>query len=115
MSDEKSVKTETSSEKFTKKPAVKVLKASEQKIIKQKSSENIESVVYIGDSIPGLAQYTVFQNGIPEYLKQDIEKCQAIKELIVPVSKLGSLRGQIYIQGTREYLLNKTIRKYARR
>lgn len=58
------------------------------------------STVYIGKSLPGLSQYTVFNGGVlPEYVQQMIAKNEAISGLIVPVTELQEARKNINIKG----------------
>lgn len=75
-----------------------------------------KKVIYIGASLNNgrLHQYSVFNNGIPEFLKEDIEKCPAIKTLMIPVSELGVARPKLTQLGTVEHTLNEEILKYVR-
>lgn len=51
-----------------------------------------ETVCYIGPTIPGTVQHAAFfRNGLPEHLEKAIEKCPAIKGLLIPISKLASV------------------------
>ena len=40
-----------------------------------------EQLIYIGPNVPGgmLQRYQVFRGGIPEHVKQIVEKCPAVK------------------------------------
>ncbi|MFS0766039.1 hypothetical protein [Peribacillus phoenicis] len=78
--------------------------------------ENTELVIYIGESLKNgkLEQFTVFNNGIPQFLAEDIEKCPAINSLILPISQLGESRRKLTIQGTMEHTLNSQITQYVR-
>ena len=70
------------------------------KRISKKSSEPKPSTVYIGPSLPGLAQYTVFRNGQwPAHVKTMIEGNDTIAHLIVPVSRLQAARGDMQMPG----------------
>lgn len=76
-----------------------------------------ETLVYIGDSLPGgtLQKYSLFKNGgIPGSLQTHIEKCPAIRELIIPVSFLSESRTQLMVAGSRENTLNGLVQKYTR-
>lgn len=56
--------------------------------------------IYIGPSLPGLAQYTVFKHGQPpEYVKGMIEKNEVIGRLIVPVAGLQEARRNLHTPG----------------
>lgn len=110
MTEEKAAVT---SENTTAKPVKKVV-ASEKTVKEQKNSN--ETVVYVGSSIPkaGLQQFSIFKNGLPASLDPHIEKCPAIKALMVPVSQLTEARRNLATQGTGEYVLNQKIQSYAR-
>ena len=70
------------------------------KKIAKKSIEPGPSTVYIGPSLPGLAQYTVFRNGQwPAHVKAMIEGKDAIAQLIVPVSRLQAARSDVQTPG----------------
>ncbi|MCZ8520128.1 MULTISPECIES: hypothetical protein [Paenibacillus] len=62
-------------------------------------------VIYIGPNLPGgrLTQYTVFSDGIPEYLVDLTEAHPEIKELTVPVTELARVQANISTPGTTEY------------
>ncbi|MBG9548416.1 hypothetical protein ABE25_20975 [Cytobacillus firmus] len=76
-----------------------------------------DTLVYIGDSLPGgtLERYSLFKYGrIPGIVQTHIEKCPAIKELLVPVSNLSVSRAQLLVAGSRENILNGQVQKYIR-
>lgn len=69
---------------------------------KAKSTENQarETVVYIGRSLPGLAQYTVFKNGVfPDFIQKIIAENADVAGLIVPASELQEARKNIKQKG----------------
>ena len=74
-----------------------------RKVSKRNSKKRLEpkpSTVYIGPSLPGLAQYTVFRNGQwPAHVKTMIEGNDTIAQLIVPVSRLQTARGDMQMTG----------------
>lgn len=78
--------------------------------------ETVETVMYIGDSIPslGLQKNALFRNGVPETLKPHTEKCPAIGALMVPVSKLSAASSKLTVKGTAEYTLNQQALSYGR-
>lgn len=78
--------------------------------------ENKEAVIYIGQSLSSgiLQQYSVFNNGIPAHLDPYIEKCPAIKQLIIPISKLAEAKNSLLVTGSRENVLNQQIQTYVR-
>lgn len=70
-----------------------------QKITK-KRIEPLPSTVYIGPSLPGLTQYTVFKNGErPAHVRAMVEENDVIGHLIVPVTVLQYAREQIHTPG----------------
>lgn len=75
-----------------------------------------ETLIYAGSSLPqgALQQYSVFQNGAPALLKDHIEKCPAIAQLMVPISQLPSTQANILLTGTREHTLDQQIKSYVR-
>jgi len=73
-------------------------KTSENK--EYKTATKAENTVYIGKSIHGLTQYTIFKNGVlPDYIKAMVEKDDSIKGLIVPVSELQEARKNVHVKG----------------
>ena len=74
-----------------------------RKVSKRNSKKRLEpkpSTVYIGPSLPGLAQYTVFRNGQrPAHVNAMIEGNDVIAQLIVPVSRLQAARGDMQTPG----------------
>lgn len=73
-----------------------------------------ETVIYVGESLPNgvLSQYNIFTNGVPTILEEDIKKCPAIKQLMVPISALNETRSQMEKQGSMEHTLNGQILQY---
>jgi len=73
----------------------------------------IETMVYVGQTIAGVAtQNTFFNNGIPDALKAVIEEVPAIGGLLIPINKLPmalkeieSKQGamHIYIENAKQY------------
>lgn len=59
-----------------------------------------QTTVYIGRSLPGLPQYTVFQNGhLPAHIAPMVEANRGLAGLIVPVDELQEARKNIRIKG----------------
>lgn len=53
-------------------------------------------VVYVGPTIPGVANHNaVFNNGLPKGMQDAIEKEPAFKNLLVPVAQLAAATGDI--------------------
>jgi hypothetical protein len=83
---------------------------------KEEPKKAAEPVIYIGESLPGgsLQQFSIYKNGLPPVLEAHIEKCPAIREMLVPVSKLAETRANLPVQGSREHTLNTQIQSYIR-
>ena len=59
-----------------------------------------ETTIYIGRSLPGLPQYTVFQSGhLPAHIALMVESNHNLAGLIVPVRNLQEARKNIRIKG----------------
>lgn len=71
-----------------------------------------EATVYVGRSILGLPQYTVFQGGVlPDHVKHLAEQYEGLERLIVPVSKLQSARADVQKKGTALHLFYNNMKK----
>lgn len=59
-----------------------------------------ETTIYIGRSLPGLSQYTVFKNGqLPAHVEQMANQNANLAGLIVPISTLQEARKNITVKG----------------
>lgn len=92
-------------------PAKKPIKKTLEEV---RQAEKVKSEIYIGPNLPNciLLQNTVFTKGLPKHLDEHIEKCAAIKELVVPISELMIRKANISQQGTREQVMYEEIIKY---
>ena len=77
----------------------------------EKALAKPERFIYCGPSLPGglLLQHTIFKGGIPEHIKPVIEKCPAVKSLLVAPAKLQGVNAAIKTQGSLENLRYKEI------
>lgn len=76
----------------------------------KKAAEAAGAVVYCGPSIKGVArQYTAYNNGIPEGLKQAAEKNKILAALIVPLEDLPEAMRQLRQKSGRIYTLYKAV------
>ena len=76
----------------------------------KKAAEAAGTVVYCGPSIKGVArQYTAYNNGIPEGLKQAAEKNKIRAALIVPLEDLPEAMRQLRQRSGRIYTLYKAV------
>ncbi|MEN8702497.1 hypothetical protein [Bacillus infantis] len=84
--------------------------------LKEEPKKAAETVIYTGESLPGgsLQQFSIFKNGLPKDLEEHIEKCPAIKELMVPLASLAETRINLLVQGSRENTLNRQVQSYIR-
>ena len=72
----------------------------------QTPAEAVGAVAYCGPTVKGIApQYTVFVDGLPEKLKEKVERVPLLNALIVPLDKLAETRVKIDQEGTRENIL----------
>lgn len=76
----------------------------------KKAAEAAGTVVYCGPSIKGVArQYTAYNNGIPEGLKQAAEKNKILAALIVPLEDLPEAMRQLRQKSGRIHTLYKAV------
>ena len=76
----------------------------------KKAAEAAGTVVYCGPSIKGVArQYTAYNNGIPEGLKQAAEKNKILAALIVPLEDLPEAMRQLRQRSGRIYTVYKAV------
>ena len=67
--------------------------------------------VYCGPSVRGVArQYTTYQGGIPDPLKEFIKEHPAVRGLIVPASRFAIVRKRLETRGTAEFIIYKKVK-----
>ncbi|UHA74464.1 hypothetical protein [Paenibacillus sp. 481] len=78
-------------------PQVQVAKPENKQVQQEKPH-----LIYIGPTIEDgrIVQYTPFIGGIPEYLKDVIERKPEVRELFVPISDFPLAQMQMLQQGT---------------
>ena len=59
-----------------------------------------ETVVYIGPDIPGAKQYTSYNAGLPDALKEKIIEHRVFESLVVPVEKLARASAELMKEGS---------------
>ncbi|MCM0759606.1 hypothetical protein M7775_13690 [Sporomusa sphaeroides DSM 2875] len=81
---------------------------------KEQAPVKTERLIYCGPSLPGglLQRHTIYKGGIPEHLKDVVEKCPGIKSLFVPPAKLQAVTTAIQSSGSLENLRYKEIQKF---
>ena len=68
--------------------------------------------VYCGPTVRGVArQYTTYQGGIPDTLRDFIKEHQEARQLIVPTSRFPSMRKRLDTPGTEEAKLYKRVKE----
>lgn len=76
-------------------------------------SENTEAVfIYVGPTTKKISRYTVFKNGYPHHLKQDIEDFPLLKNLFIHPSKLAEFEKNVATKGTIENIHFNEVKKY---
>lgn len=59
-----------------------------------------ETVVYIGPDIPGAKQYTTYNAGLPDALKEKIVEHRVFESLVVPVERLAKASAELAKEGS---------------
>ncbi|MDO4439203.1 MAG: hypothetical protein Q4B86_07165 [Eubacteriales bacterium] len=82
------------------------------KKIKKKDNENVKTV-YCGPTIRNVAkQYAVFINGVPEELKNVMDKYPYLKNLMVSIDDFPVTRAAVETKGTPENIIfNKFLKE----
>lgn len=63
---------------------------------KGNSEQSPKTVMYVGPSIPGIVETgKLFNNGFTPTVIEAVDKCSAIKELMVPTAKIGEALNDI--------------------
>lgn len=63
-------------------------KQTTKKVVAKETPQKQGTVVYIGPDIPGAKQYTTYNNGLPDALKEKIKEHPFFNSFVVPVTKL---------------------------
>lgn len=66
-----------------------------------------ETVVYIGPDIPGAKQYTTYNAGLPDALKEQIIEHRVFESLVVPVGRLAKANAELAKDGSALSVLYK--------
>lgn len=64
------------------------------------AAQEAETVVYIGPDIPGAKQYTTYNAGLPDALKEKIKEHPFFNSLAVPVEKLAKASAELEKEGS---------------
>lgn len=66
----------------------------------EQGAPETEALVYIGPDIPGAKQYTTFNGGLPDALREKIEEHPFFNSLVVPVGKLAKTGAELAREGS---------------
>lgn len=64
------------------------------------ATQKAEIVVYIGPDIPGAKQYTTYNAGLPDALKEKIVEHRVFESLVVPVERLAKANAELAKEGS---------------
>ena len=64
------------------------------------AAQEAEIVVYIGPDIPGAKQYTTYNAGLPDALKEKIVEHRVFESLVVPVERLAKASAELAKEGS---------------
>ena len=64
------------------------------------ATQEAETVVYIGPDIPGAKQYTTYNAGLPDALKEKIKEHPFFNSFVVPVEKLAKASAELAKEGS---------------
>ena len=64
------------------------------------ATQAAEAMVYIGPDIPGAKQYTTYNNGLPDVLKDRVKTQSFFSSLIVPVERLAQASAELAREGS---------------
>lgn len=81
--------------------------------VQEAQEQQAVTLIYVGPSLKTLQKYSVFQNGLPAYVDEHIEKCPAIRGLLIPVDQLAAAEQSAKEMGSKEAILSQTISDYA--
>lgn len=66
----------------------------------QAGKEFLEPVIYIGPDIPGVKQYSVYNHGLPDALKEKAKEHPVFLSLIIPVGKMPQANKELLRKGS---------------
>lgn len=69
------------------------------------------AMVYIGPDIPGAKQYTVYNAGLPDALKEKIKEHPFFNSLVVSVTGLAKANAELTKEGSALSILYRKARK----
>ncbi|MFG6383462.1 MAG: hypothetical protein K1V96_04300 [Lachnospiraceae bacterium] len=76
-----------------------------KKILSKEIQQKQKSMVYLGPDIPGAKQYTIFNNGLPDVLKEKMKEHPFFYALVVPVEKMAQANAELAQEGSALHVL----------
>ncbi len=86
-----------------------------KKIIEKKPAKEMKEkiLIYIGPTIKNVVTAnTIFNNGLPKLLKEEIKKQPLLNNLIIPVENLAKAKVELGIWGSGFDILYKKVNTY---
>ena len=71
--------------------------------------QEAETVVYIGPNVPGAKQYTTYNAGLPDVLKEIIKEQPFFNSFVVPVEKLAKASAELAKEGSALSILYRKV------
>lgn len=92
------------SENETKKPTGKAKPAEQEPIpaalAETPTAQNTGTMVYIGPDIPVAKQFTTYNAGLPDALKEEMEEHPFFRALVIPVENLAKAGAELAREGS---------------
>lgn len=80
---------------------------------KEIKEEQKDSYIYCGPNLGmKLPAFTILIGNTPKILKKELEECESIAKLIVPVKEFPKIKDNILIAGTKENIYYRNILEY---
>jgi len=72
----------------TKKATAEQVGEAISEVVEERTAQQPKKFMYVGPPTKTLPRYTIFEPDLPEFAKEEIEKCPALKELFIDPTKL---------------------------
>lgn len=91
----------------------KTLVTKTKKTVDKTVFKNTEAVfIYVGPNNKLITRYTVFKNGYPPHLKEDIEKFPLLKNMFIHPAQFADFEKNVKENGTVENIQFNEVKKY---
>ncbi|SHN77254.1 hypothetical protein SAMN02745215_02862 [Desulfitobacterium chlororespirans DSM 11544] len=70
------------------------------------------ALIYVGPTNKLITRYTVYKNGYPPHLKEQMEEYKVLKSLFVPLERLTEFEKKVVQKGTPEQIWFQEAQKY---